>query len=157
MIYSDPYFRRRAFEAALLGPAIYAASITEGSLLVNTPYTFLKLTIGAHSVAVFATLLFGYVEIADSIRSKCFSLKSNWIHLLAFGFILGGTIIHILSLVNLHLRRSPYDRKDPALRSYLNFCRVFVFTNFAIEYFIYNLLSARVERLDRRKPLTLVL
>lgn len=156
MIYSDPYFRRGAFTGFLIIPALYAASITEGGLLVRTPHTFTQIAIGAHSVAVSVLLMLGFVEVTESINKVCTSLRNNWTHLIALGFILGGTIVHVLSLVYLHQKGAPLDRSDSALCRYLQFCKVFVFATMIVEYKLYKLAQVASERIGSRKTHLLI-
>ncbi len=156
MIYSDPFFRKGAFAGFLLVPAFYAASVTEGGVLVRTPHAFTQMAIGAHSVAVSVLLMLGFVEVADSINKVCTSFRNNWTHLIGLGFLLGGTIVHVLNLVYLHQKGAPLDRSDPALCRYLHFCKIFVFATILLEYKLYNLALAASERIGSRNTHLLI-
>lgn len=146
MIYSDPYFRKGALLGLLLGPAFYAASVIEGEQLVNSASSFVRMAHGAHSVGVTTLLFLGFWEIAESYERTGSSIKNRCLHIGALICLIAGTVFHVFSLVSLYQKGAPLDRHDPELRRYLNFCRLFIFANMSIEYFLYQLAPARPRR-----------
>lgn len=154
MLNADLGLKERLILGALL-PAIFCASKIEGELIVKTPHKFLQMTIGAHSVVVSTFLFLSAGEVSLSIKKVCHSLKHNWVHLVAIGFLFTGALIHILSLTYLQMV-GPLDRQDRALNNYLNFCRVFMFSTYVIEYLIHRLDHSRPYSRLNNTPLKLV-
>ncbi|MFN4174643.1 MAG: hypothetical protein ACK4HV_06030 [Parachlamydiaceae bacterium] len=143
MIYSDPFFRKRSLNGLLLGTALYAASITEGALLVKTPHSFTQVGVGAHSVAVSIFLMMGYCEVTESVKKVYKSVKANYTHLIALSFLFAATAIHVVALIHIHQKGAPLSRNDPTLIRYLDFCKVYILSNLLMEYFLFRLHSEK--------------